>query len=82
MNIEMGVLIGSITRDIQIQVNNILQCDNTNPNLTGIDGLPFNLTNTDTSICPGTTLDIDIFGSDPDQLNPQTLAPDIFRWIS
>ena len=72
-----GVLIGSITRDIQIQVTNALLCGNTSPNLTGIDGLPFNLTNTDTSICPGTTLDIDIFGSDPDQLNPQTLAPDI-----
>lgn len=58
-----GILIGSVIRDIQVNVDN---CPgNDIPTLSGLDGLPLNVNNTDTAICPGTTLDIDILASDP-----------------
>lgn len=58
-----GVLIGSVIRDIQVNVDN---CPgNDIPSLTGLDGMPLSINNTDTAICPGTPLDINLYGSDP-----------------
>lgn len=58
-----GILIGSVIRDIQVNVDN---CPgNDIPTLSGLDGMPLNVNNTDTAICPGTPLDVNIFASDP-----------------
>ena len=58
-----GVLIGSVIRDIQVNVDN---CPgNDIPSLTGLNGMPLSINNTDTAICPGTPLDINLYGSDP-----------------
>ncbi len=53
-----GVLIGTITRDIQFNITN---CTNTIPDLTGIDG---SSTVFDTTICAGALLCFDINVSD------------------
>jgi gliding motility-associated-like protein len=57
-----GVLIGSVVRDIQV---NVQACPgNDTPQLSGLDGLPLNSTNTDTAFCPGEPISLAIFGSD------------------
>ena len=62
-----GVLIGSIVRDIQVQV---LPCPGNNvPQLTGYDQLPINSFNTDTSICPNELLNVNIDAFDLDTNN-------------
>ena len=62
-----GVLIGSIIRDIQVQV---LACPGNNvPQLTGYDQQPINSMNTDTSICPGEFFNVNINAYDLDTNN-------------
>ena len=59
-----GVLIGSVIRDIQI---NVQPCVGNNiPELSGYDGNPINLVNTDTAFCPGEPITLNISGSDSD----------------
>jgi len=54
-----GILIGSVIRDIQVRVIN---CSNTVPTITGINGG----TSFSTSVCAGSTLSFDIFSTDED----------------
>ncbi len=54
-----GVLIGSVIRDIQVRVIN---CTNTVPTMTGINGT----TSFSTSVCAGSTLSFNIFSTDED----------------
>ncbi len=58
-----GILIGSVIRDIQV---NVQPCTGNNiPELSGYDGNPINLVNTDTAFCPGEPITLNIVGSDP-----------------
>ncbi|HLP13339.1 MAG TPA: PKD domain-containing protein [Flavobacteriales bacterium] len=54
-----GVLIGSVIRDIQVRVIN---CTNTVPEITGINGT----SSFSTSVCAGSTLTFNVFSSDED----------------
>lgn len=59
-----GVLIGSTMRDIQVVV---LNCNNTSPQMTGINGSNGSVpSNFNTSVCSGTPLCFDINFSDAD----------------
>ena len=65
-----GVLIGSVIRDIQV---NVIACSNNIPNLSGMDGLPINSFNTDTIVCPGELLTFDILSADNDSADNLTI---------
>ncbi|MBL4577600.1 MAG: PKD domain-containing protein, partial [Flavobacteriales bacterium] len=58
-----GVLIGSVMRDIQI---NVVSCTNIVPEITGFDGNPPNSTNTQITVCAGAAISETISGSDVD----------------
>ena len=57
-----GVLIGTVVRDIQFRV---LNCNNTSPVLSGVNGAGIDSIDFVTSACFGTQLCFDIVGSDP-----------------
>lgn len=62
-----GVMIGSVVRDIQVQV---MTCTNTLPTITGINGT----SNFQTSVCAGSTLTFNVLSIDEDAGQNLTLT--------
>ncbi len=69
-----GVLKGSVIRDMQIQVVN---CSNTSPTATGINGAAY-ATNHDDTVCAGSNICFNVLSNDPDagQVVTMTWVPD------
>lgn len=66
-----GQLIGSVIRDIQLNISN---CNNQNPTIYGFDNQVANGTNTSTTECAGTNVNFVINAADPDINQNLTLS--------